>query len=335
MDPIDPGIDRGNAVLPTGPHPTVGPSTISMPRWPGPVLAIGGALLAVISLGAGSLALDGQLGDTDPVVLAWLTIAGALVFTAGLLYSAVRQLRVRRFLAPERYRGPSVLVLLALVLVLASVITAPFGADAAALLLGSGQLTLLGSVVLLVSTQAALLLVSWLLVFRPNAMAALPRFPGPDPARAVRMGLGWGIVAWIGASLASAAVVTVLEALGLEIEPQAAEQALGLVEPWVAVLAIVILAPIAEELFFRGVVFNAYLRERGPRLAYIGSAALFAVIHLSIVALLPIFLLGLALAWVYDRTGSLLAPIVMHAVVNGISVAIALLVRFEVIGLPV
>ncbi|HSI98923.1 MAG TPA: type II CAAX endopeptidase family protein [Patescibacteria group bacterium] len=306
-----------------------------MPRWPGPVLAIGGALLAVVALGTGSLALDGQLGGTDPVVLAWLTVLGALAFTAGLLYSAVRQLRIRRFLAPERYRGPSVLVLLALVLVLASVITAPFGADAAALLLGSGELSLMGSIVLLVSTQAALLIVSWLLVFRPNAMAALPSFPGPDPGRAVRMGLGWGVVAWIVASLASAAVVTLLEALGLDVAPQAAEQALGLVEPWVAVLAIVILAPIAEELFFRGVVFNALLRERGPRLAYIGSAALFAVIHLSIVALLPIFLLGLALAWVYDRTGSLLAPIVMHAVVNGISVAIALLVRFEVIGLPV
>jgi len=322
-------------VLPTGPHPTIGPSTVSLPRWPGPVLAIGGALLAAIALGAGSLALDGQLGDTDPAVFAWLTIGGALAFTAGLLYSAVRQLRVRRFLAPERYRGPSVLVLLALVLVVASAITAPFGADAAALLLGSGRLTLLGSVVLLVSTQAALLLVSWLLVFRPNALAALPSFPGPDPVRAVRTGLGWGVGAWIGASVASAVVVTLLEALGLEVAPQAAEQALGLVEPWVAVLAIVILAPIAEELFFRGVVFNAFLRERGPRMAYIGSAAMFALIHLSIVALLPIFLLGLALAWVYDRTGNLLAPIAMHAVVNGISVTIALLVRFEIIGLPV
>ena len=334
MDPADPGADRGDAVLPTGPHPTIGPSTVSMPRWPGPTLAIGGALLAVIALGAGSLALDGQLGGTDPVVLAWLTVVGALAFTAGLLYSAVRQLRVRRFLSPQRYRGPSVLILLALVLVVASAITAPFGADAAALLLGSGELSLVGSLVLLVSTQAALLLVSWLLVFRPNALAALPRFPGPDPGRAVRMGLGWGVVAWLGASLLSAGVVVILESLGVDVEPQAAEQALGLVEPWVAVLAIVILAPIAEELFFRGVVFNAFLRERGPRMAYIGSAAMFAVIHLSLVALLPIFLLGLALAWVYDRTGSLLAPIVMHAVVNGISVAIALLVRFEIIGLP-
>ena len=335
MDPLDPGPDRGDAALPTGPHPTIGPSTVRMAGWPGPVLAIGGALLAVVGLAAGSLALDGQLGGVDPVTVAWMTIIGALAFTAGLLYSSVRQLRVRRFLAPERYRGPSVFLLLVLVLVLASAITVPFGADAAALLLGAGELTLLGSIVLLVSTQAALLLVSWLLVFRPNALAALPRFPGPDPARAVRTGLTWGVLAWIGASLVSAGVVALLDTLGVDVEPQAAEQALTLVEPWVAVLAIVILAPIAEELFFRGVVFNAFLRERGPRFAYLGSAAMFAVIHLSIVALLPIFLLGLALARVYDRTGNLLAPIVMHAVVNGISVAIALLVRFEILTLPV
>jgi membrane protease YdiL (CAAX protease family) len=51
--------------------------------------------------------------------------------------------------------------------------------------------------------------------------------------------------------------------------------------------------------------------------------------------LLPIFILGLALAWVYERTGNLLAPIAMHATVNGISVALALMVRFELIKLPV
>jgi membrane protease YdiL (CAAX protease family) len=41
------------------------------------------------------------------------------------------------------------------------------------------------------------------------------------------------------------------------------------------------------------------------------------------------------LAWIYDRTGTLLAPIAMHATVNGISVALALLVRFDVVRLPV
>jgi len=326
--------DSERTELPRGPHPTIGPGSVSMPRWPGPLLAIGGALLALGALVAGAMALDGGV-NVEPATLAWLVVAGAAAFAAGLVYSAVRQLRVRRFLAPERYRGPSVLVLLALILVVASVLTAPFGDDAATLLLGTGELSLAGSIVLLVATQAALLLVSWLFVFRPNALAALPAFPGPDAGRALRLGLGWGIVAWFGASLVSYGVVVLLEAIGVDAAPQAAEQALGLVEPWLAVLAIVGLAPIAEELFFRGVVFNAFKRERGRRWAYIGSAALFAVIHLSVVALVPIFLLGLALAWVYERTGSLLAPIVMHAVVNGISVAIALLVRFEAVPLPV
>ncbi|HEX2844396.1 MAG TPA: type II CAAX endopeptidase family protein [Candidatus Limnocylindria bacterium] len=335
MDPVEPVRPDQPASLPRGPHPTLGPDTVAMPRWPGPLLAIGGALLALVALGTGTLAVDGQIDVGDPSSLAWVALAGVAIFTAGLIYVAVRQLRVRRVLPPERYRGPSVLILLALALVLAAVMTAPFAADAAALLLGTGDMTLLGSVVLLVSTQVALLLVAWTLVFRPNALAGLPALPGRDPGGAVRAGLGWGVLAWIGSSVVAYAVVVALEALEIEAAPQAAEQALNLIDPWLAVVAIVLLAPVAEELFFRGVIFNAFLREGGRRWAFLGSSALFAVIHLSIAAFVPIFLLGLALAWVYHRTGSLVAPIVMHATVNGISVLLALLLRFEVFTVPV
>ena len=320
--------------LPRGPHATVGPGTVRMPVWPGPVLAVGGGLLAVGALGAAGAADAGALPGVDETTVAWIGLAGALAFVAGLVYAAIRQLRVRRFLPVDRYRGPSILILLALVLVLSAVVTAPFGADAAALLLGAGELTLFGSIVLLIGTQASLLLVSWLFVLRSNALAGMAGVDAPNPGRALRAGLGWGIVAWVGASVLSAIVVIGLEAAGIDAVPQAAEQALAVVEPWLAVVSIVVLAPIAEEVFFRGVAFNALLRERGRRWAYLGSAALFAVIHLSLVALLPIFLLGLALAWVYVRTGNLLAPIAMHAVVNGITVLFALLARYEVIDLP-
>jgi membrane protease YdiL (CAAX protease family) len=319
--------------LPRGPHPTIGPDSVGMPSWPGPVLAIGGAVVAMVALVASAMAAQGSLG-TDQAGLAWLALGGGLAFTAGLVYSSVRQLRVRGYLPPERYRGPNVFLLVALVLVVATVLTAPFSADAAAMVLGEGELSLLGSFVLLTSTQAGLLLVSWLLVFRPNALAGLPSLPGPDPGGALRSGLGWGIVAWFGASVVSYGVYALFEALGMDPEPQAAEQALSVIDPWLAVGAIVILAPIAEEVFFRGVVFNALLRERGRRWAFIGSSALFAAIHLSLVALVPIFLLGLALAWVYDRTRNLLAPIAMHVVVNGASVLIALLIRYEMVPLP-
>lgn len=270
-----------------------------------------------------------------PAVAIAIALVGLLAFGGGLLYAAVRQLRIRRHLPPERYRGPGVLVLVLLGLAFAFLVTLPFGADAAALVLGEGEISLLGSIVLLASTQAGLLLVSWLLVLRPKALAGLPSFGGPDPAGATLIGFGAGLAAWFLATVVVAVVALGLQAVGIEPEPQAAEQAIARIDPWVVVPAIVVLAPIAEEVFFRGVVYNAILREAGPRWALFGSAALFGVIHLSLVAALPLFLLGIALAVVYARTRSLLAAIVMHATVNAISVAVALLVRFELVPLPV
>jgi uncharacterized protein len=305
-----------------------------MPRWPGPLLIIGGALLALGALGAATVASTGQV-PMDPASLGGLALLGALLFGVGLVYSAVRQIRVRSFLPPERYRGPNVLVLLALVLVLASVATVPFGADATALLLGNGVPTLLGATVILFATAAALLLVSWLFVFRPRALAALPSFPGREPLHAAAVGVGWGIVAWVVSTLLIGIAAAALEAIGVEPEPQAAQRALEVLDPFLVVLAVVIIGPIAEEIFFRGVVFNAWLREGGRRSAFIGSAALFAVIHFSLLSLVPIFVLGLALAWVYDRTRTLVAPIAMHMTVNAISVILAFLVRFDVVRLPV
>ena len=298
-------------------------------------MAVGGALLAIAALTTAALVTSGQVPMEDPSILAPLAILGAGLFVAGLVYSAIRQIRVRSVLPPERYRGPSVLILLVLALIIATVFNVPFTEDAASLLLGDGELTFLGAVVILVSTQVALLIVSWLFVYRPKALAALPRFPGPNARGALVAGLGWGVVAWLASTTVILLAAIVLEQLGIPPEPQTAEIAIEVLDPWLVILAVVIVAPVAEEAFFRGVVFNAWLREAGRRWAFFGSAALFAAIHLSLLSLLPILVLGLGLAWVYDRTKSLLAPMAMHATVNGISVALALLVRFDVVRLPV
>jgi hypothetical protein len=100
---------------------------------------------------------------------------------------------------------------------------------------------------------------------------------------------------------------------------------------------LVVIAPVAEEIFFRGLVLNAWLREYGERFAIVGSAALFGAIHAdtssvealitSVARVLPIFGLGLALAFVYRRTGSLLAAIGLHMGFNALSIAIALAQR--------
>lgn len=85
--------------------------------------------------------------------------------------------------------------------------------------------------------------------------------------------------------------------------------------------AAVVVAPIVEEVLFRGLLHNA-LRVRVGRAAILVSSGLFAVTHLYIINFLPVFALGVLLAWLYERRGSLWAPIVAHAFANGM-VAVA------------
>jgi membrane protease YdiL (CAAX protease family) len=305
-----------------------------MPSWPGAVLCVGGAIVAVGAASARVMAASGQL-DADLRLLGWLALAGAVAFVAGLVYAATRQLRIRRYLPPERYRGPAVLLLLALVVVVATIFQIPFGNDILALTGEGGELTPLGAAVVLLSTPVALLLVSWWFVLRPRALAGLPSWIGRNPLHAIVVGVLAGIGMWMVGNLVGAAVIALLQALGIEADTQLAERAVETLDPWLVVLVVIILAPIAEELFFRGIVFNAWLREGGVRWAFIGSTLLFALIHLSIAAFVPILLLGFALAWVYRRTQSLLAPIALHATFNGISVVLVLLTRFDILKLPV
>ena len=316
---------------PVPPPPTEsGLAPTSLPGWPGPVAAIVGFAIAGAALLTSAFA-ELVRPEVQPILYGLAAVGGVFLF-GGLVYALVRQVRRRRALPEHRYRGPSVVLMLVLAVCLATAAQLPFAADAAALLLGEGTPSLAGAIVLLMSTQAALLLVTWLFVLAPRALSGALERGGPIGA--VLAGVGWGVLAWLGASALTLAIVVLMDRLGIPPEVPVAEQAVALLDPVVVVVAVVILAPIAEEAFFRGVAFNAWLRERGVRFAYLASAALFAVIHASLVSLLPIFALGLALAWVYRRTRSLLAPIAMHATVNAISVTLALLVRYEVIRLP-
>lgn len=95
-----------------------------------------------------------------------------------------------------------------------------------------------------------------------------------------------------------------------------------------AVLAILV-APVAEETFFRGFMFPGIGRKYGLWWGAVGSAALFAMVHFSLGALVPTFIAGLLLAWVYHRTGSIWACIGFHAVYNSLAV-IALLLNLPV-----
>ena len=81
-------------------------------------------------------------------------------------------------------------------------------------------------------------------------------------------------------------------------------------------LAGAVVAPIVEEIYFRGFVFRGYLDEKGPMQAYIFSSAIFAAIHMNAPALLPIFAMGLLLSFLYSRTGSIVPGMAAHAFNN-------------------
>ena len=84
----------------------------------------------------------------------------------------------------------------------------------------------------------------------------------------------------------------------------------------------IILAPVAEEFFFRGLLFP-FVRQLGyPRLAWLGVSVFFALIHWDVPTFVPLFVLALTMTWLYTKTGSLLAPITAHALFNAVNFAI-------------
>jgi membrane protease YdiL (CAAX protease family) len=81
-------------------------------------------------------------------------------------------------------------------------------------------------------------------------------------------------------------------------------------------LPVVVVAPIAEEVFFRGLLLRGYLSRYSATTAMLGSAVLFAVFHLNPWQAIVAFPLGVAYAWLVLNTGSVLPGMLSHAMVN-------------------
>jgi membrane protease YdiL (CAAX protease family) len=120
----------------------------------------------------------------------------------------------------------------------------------------------------------------------------------------------------------------------------------------------VVIAPVAEEFIFRGMLYPFvkqfrwpaltrlvrhlgwpelawFLRQRAWRLlAWLGISFLFALIHWDAVAFAPLFLLALILTWLYERSGSLLAPITAHALFNAVNLILLCVFQNEIKANP-
>jgi len=87
-----------------------------------------------------------------------------------------------------------------------------------------------------------------------------------------------------------------------------------------AILTLCVVAPITEEILFRGVILNGFLRNYRKLEALLLSSWLFAFMHLNPWQYAGAFLLGLLLGFLFIRTQSIIPSIICHSLFNATSV---------------
>lgn len=114
--------------------------------------------------------------------------------------------------------------------------------------------------------------------------------------------------------------VAILNFFGANLKEQAAVEFFKNLEPPAlkisAMLAVVVLAPIWEEFFFRGFIYGAIKMHFGSAISAIVTSVFFAFIHASLYAFLPIFVLSLLFIFLYEKNGDLRVSMGAHSLFN-------------------
>jgi membrane protease YdiL (CAAX protease family) len=131
---------------------------------------------------------------------------------------------------------------------------------------------------------------------------------------ALKQTLGSATIATAVAGAVGIGYMQVLQHTALWQEISKSATALQGARSWIWALAVVA-APLCEEFIFRGLIYGGLRRSMKAPQAMLMSAAIFAVVHPPL-SMLPVFMLGLCTAWTYERSKTLLAPMLVHAVYN-------------------
>jgi len=282
---------------------------------------------------AGDVRTNWVIGDIGPergeVALPRL---GTIAVLVGLALLARHHVISRRSLPDDRYRGPSVLLLLALIVGLSVFLVLPVRGSIN-LAFEGGIPDLPPVVIWMLATHVAALLVMWI-VLRAKPMPGLRLFADSRRTRHALIGIAVGIPTQIVVLILVVAIGAGEEAL-IQVPSGPPVGPFGPGVPvWLAVVSSVVIAPVTEELFFRGLALRAWLREYGTWAALAGTSVLFGLVHFGLTPLadlgpeLPRLAIlaggGLVLGVLALRTGSLTAPIAAHATMNGLTVIVSL-----------
>lgn len=266
-----------------------------------------GLLLALRDLPPGALASRARL----PLSTALLLGLGGTLFALGIAARLPGGVAGSGAEIPlGRHRD--VIGLLAVVVLLTNSLTLP--------LVALGLPPRSPALILIASTVQSLAFIGavWLRVVRPGLITWRDMgFTGEG----VRSALSYALPGASLILLLNVVTGAILARLGVEQTQLALFEPLRQLPPAGYALAVLIaslLVPVAEEIFFRGYVFTAYRRRYSPLVAALLSTALFALLHLNLEALVPIFVLGLVLVLLYHWTGSLLPGIAAHGINNAL-----------------
>jgi membrane protease YdiL (CAAX protease family) len=283
--------------------------------WLGALLGLGAVIVGVLSGG----------GAGGSIVF----VGGMVLLDLGLIAGAGSQAIERRAQGTEAYQGPSpILVLLASIVTVylaAVVIGTPLAAAGVNLPRPAAEL-------LLVTIHAATYVgITRLLVVGTGALTwRAIGFRGSS--REVVTELGWGAVlagpVILVTGLLSAALVSIFGVVPTSPLPPAGSPG-GLL---LNLVAGALVAPVGEEILFRGVATTAWVRSLGPRAGIVRGALVFAAVHVLLISaegfgqaagMAAVGFLGrlpvaLVLGWLFVRRGSIWAPIGLHAAFNGI-----------------
>lgn len=118
----------------------------------------------------------------------------------------------------------------------------------------------------------------------------------------------------------------IMMALGVVTQADVISDLLGEIDsPYLFAFVTAIVAPITEELFFRGFLFKGLREKYGWVNALMFSSIIFALFHGQLATLIPTFLLGALFAYMFHRTESVYPGMLLHFAVNALGVLVLLL----------
>ena len=327
---------EGGSPTPAGqaeppPQPArLGLRTFSLEGRRAPGLYLVGWLGTVLGLPIFGVAFLSGVAQSGRIIL---LVIGAALLGLGLVAASGAQALERRDRTDLAYRGPSPFLVFAASVPLSILVTLPIalaGADpdaptvtlVAVLLTAAIWLGLVGSTVV---GPGAL---SW----REIAPGLVGVAPGRIAAD-VAAGVAWAVPVVLVTAILGALLIGIF---GAAPEPpiRVPRDGVGLI---LSLVAAAVVAPISEELFYRGFATTAWARSYGPTRGIVEGALFFAFVHVltlsgpdfgsagraALVAFLARIPVALALGWVFLRRDSLPASIGLHATFNGLLVLIA------------